>query len=319
MKLLTFDELSDGQHTDRSLVQMAAFGGTFDRRRVEIWRRRTKVLADYVGIFAVDRGTVVGHAFVQRIPYTFPGGTETITGIASVATRSDRARAGVARLVLEEIHRREREAGIHHAALWTNQSWGAHRLYEKLGYRDVYVPVLAVRAPRAPERRPARPTVRAARASDLDGIEAIHARFGQGRLGFARRPAGVLRVAVAAGELRPAEILLARDAGRTLGYAVVDTGRLQTTCGELIGATARARIALARAVEHKGRAGTVTFRDSAVEVLRPWLRGRGYAIAPVGWFVLMGCTYGRADSARAACREFGTDRPGFLCFTGDRF
>ena len=156
MKLLTFDELSDRQHTDRSLVQAAAFGGAFDRRRVEIWRRRTKVLADYVGIFAVDRGTVVGHAFVERIPYAFPGGTETITGIASVATRSDRARAGVARLVLEEIHRREREAGIRHAALWTNQSWGAHRLYEKLGYRDIHVPVLAVRASPGPARRPGR-------------------------------------------------------------------------------------------------------------------------------------------------------------------
>ena len=96
-------------------------------------------------------------------------------------------------------------------------------------------------------------------------------------------------------------------------------GRLQTSCGELIGTTARARIALATAVERKGGAGTVTFRDGAVEELRPWLRGRGYAIAPVGWFVLMGCTFGRSDGARAACREFGTDRPRFLCFTGDRF
>ncbi len=286
---------------------------------MEIWRRRTKVLADYVGIFAVDRGTVVGHAFVERIPYAFPGGTETITGIASVATRSDRARAGVARLVLEEIHRREREAGIRHAALWTNQSWGAHRLYEKLGYRDIHVPVLAVRASPGPARRPAGPAVRPARISDLSGIEAIHARFGKDRLGFAERPAGLLRVAVAARELRPAEILIARDAGQTRGYAMVDTGRLQTSCGELIGTTARARIALATAVERKGGAGTVTFRDGAVEELRPWLRGRGYAIAPVGWFVLMGCTFGRSDGARAACREFGTDRPGFLCFTGDRF
>ncbi len=319
MKLLTFDELSDRQHTDRSLVQAAAFGGAFDRRRVEIWRRRTKVLADYVGIFAVDRGTVVGHAFVERIPYAFPGGTETITGIASVATRSDRARAGVARLVLEEIHRREREAGIRHAALWTNQSWGAHRLYEKLGYRDIHVPVLAVRASPGPARRPAGPAVRPARISDLSGIEAIHARFGKDRLGFAERPAGLLRVAVAARELRPVEILIARDAGQTRGYAMVDTGRLQTSCGELIGTTARARIALATAVERKGGAGTVTFRDGAVEELRPWLRGRGYAIAPVGWFVLMGCTFGRSDGARAACREFGTDRPRFLCFTGDRF
>jgi GNAT superfamily N-acetyltransferase len=319
MQLLTFDELSDRQHTDRSLVQMAAFGGTFDRRRVEIWRRRTKVLAEYVGIFAVDRGTVVGHAFVQHIPYTFPGGTETIAGIASVATRSDRARAGVARLVLEEIHRRERKAGIRHAALWTNQSWGAHRLYEKLGYRDVYVPVLAVRAPVAPQRRLARPRVRGARVSDLSAVEALHAGFGRGRLGFAERPEGLLRVAVAAGELRPKEILLAREAGRTLGYATVDTGRLQTSCGELVGATAGATVALARAVELKGRTGTVTFRDGAVEGLRPWLRSRGYAIAPVGWFVLMGCTFGRGVGAKAARREFGTDRPEFLCFTGDRF
>ncbi len=154
MKLVGFDELPDSYDSDRALVQLAAFGGFLNRRRIDLWRRRTSVFADYFGIFAVDAGTVVGQTFVLRIPYTFPHGTESISGIAGVATRLDHARTGVARRILEEVHRREREAGIGYSTLWTNRSWGAHRLYEKLGYRDVYAPPGAVRVPPARSPRP---------------------------------------------------------------------------------------------------------------------------------------------------------------------
>ena len=155
-------------------------------------RRRTSVFADYFGIFAVDAGTVVGQTFVLRIPYTFPHGTESISGIAGVATRLDHARTGVARRILEEVHRREREAGIGYSTLWTNRSWGAHRLYEKLRVRDVYAPPGAVGVPPARSPRPGR-TVRPGHRSDLEAIEELHSRYTEGRWGFTQRPPNFAR------------------------------------------------------------------------------------------------------------------------------
>jgi GNAT superfamily N-acetyltransferase len=320
VKLLTYDELPDRCEASRAIVHLAAFGGFPDRRTIEIWRTRTSSFADYVGVFAVDRGTVVGQTFVDRIAYTFPHGTETVAGLAGVATRLDYARAGVARRVLEDVHRREQEAGIEHAILWTNRSWGAHRLYETLGYRDVYEPPWAARQNGSPVRRGLPRGVRAARRSDLEGIEGLHARFGRERWGFAQRPAGFLRAAVAAGELRPKEqILVAHDRGGLSGYAVFESSRSRALCGELVAASNPVRARLASALEARTGARALAFRDGAVDALAPWLRRRGYVTASAGWFGLMGLALGKERARGALQREFGTRDPRFLCFTGDRF
>ncbi len=189
MRFLTYDELTPSMEVDRTLIHLASFGGAWSRRSIEIWRRRSRMLADYVGVFAVERGRLLGQTFVLRIPYTFSEGVETVTGIAAVGTRPDRGRAGVARAILTEIHRREKEAGVRFSTLWTNRSWGAHRLYEALGYRDVYSSPWAVHAPsqRSLKRREG---IHMARATDLTEIEQLHRRITEGRTGFLRSEPG---------------------------------------------------------------------------------------------------------------------------------
>lgn len=319
MKLLDFDELPKSYDPGRAIVSLAAFGEVRHRRTIDLWRRRAHRLADYGGVFAVDHGMVVGQAFVERIPYTFSHGTETVSGIAGVTTRLDHARAGIMRRVLKEIHRREREAGIRHSILWTNRSWGAHRLYEELGYRDVYAPPFAARILPSRRRRPTGTKVRAARQSDLREIERLHARSGEGRWGFAQRPDGFARLAAATGEFRVEDVLVALDRGRPFGYAVYKSDRNRTGCGELVASSASGRALLTAALEARARSGLVAFWAGVVDDLGPELRRRGYVVASAGWFGLMATEFGRERSRAELVREFGTHDPRFRCFAGDHF
>ncbi len=319
MKLLTFDELPASYDPSRAIVSLAAFGEFRDRRTVTLARRPPSRLAEYVGVFAVDRGVVVGQMFVERIPYTFPHGTETVSGIAGVTTRIDHARGGIARRLLEEVHRRERAAGIRHSILWTNRSWGAHRLYEELGYRDVYTPPFAVRTLPSHRPRSLGREVRVARRSDLREIELLHARSGEGRWGFAQRPPGFARREVATGDYRLEDVLVAVDQGRPCGYAVGGDRRGRARCGELVASSASVRALLRAALEARASTGQVTFWDGVVNDMGPELRRRGYVVASAGWFGLMATTFGRERSRAELVREFGTNDRRFRCFSGDRF
>ena len=320
VRLVGYDELPTSMDSGRALVHLAAFGGVADRRSTDVWRRRTSSLADYVGIFAVDGETVVGQTFVLRVPFTFPHGTEMVSGLAAVSTRLDYARAGIARRILEEVHRRERESGIRYSTLWTNRSWGAHRLYEKLGYRDVYDPPLAIRVPTSAPRRQLGRGIRRGKRSDLAEVEAAHARVGEGRWGFATRHRGFARVAAAAGELRPHdELLVSGRSGKISGYAMVDANSHRVICGELVAASASERASLAAAIEQRAGVVPTAFRDSAVPELGGWLHRRGYASTPSAWFGLMACELGRDRTRSSIVREMGTEDPRFLCMTGDRF
>lgn len=320
MKLLTYDELPEASDSGRGLVHIAAFGGFPRRRAIAMVRRQSTRLAEYVGVFAVERGEVIGQAWVEHFPYTFPHGTETVSGIAGVATRLDRARSGIARQILEEIHRRERESGISYSTLWTNRSWGAHRLYETLGYRDIYQPPFAVRVGPTRNSSSGRARIRPGRSSDLDVIEELHARFGAGRWGFATRERGLNRLSERTGDFHPKKQLLVITVdGRPRGYAIVDRTPDRTVCGELVAGSASLRSRLGTAVEARAGSGAVAFRDGAVDSAGPGLRARGYAVAPAGWFGLMGMPFSRPKTQATVVREFGAGGSRFLCFHGDRF
>jgi len=319
MRFLTFDELTPSMEVDRTLIHLASFGGTFPRRSVDAWRRRTKVLADYVGIFAVERGRVLGQAFALRIPYTFPSGTEMVSGIAAVGTRPDRRRAGVARDILTEIHRREKDAGIRYATLWTNRSWGAHGLYEKLGYRDVYSSPWMVHAPF--DHRTRQPSgVRSARRSDLSDLERLHSQQAEGRLGFLREPNGYLTTAVTANELDPEkELVVVRSGGRLRGYAQVETTPYRLICGELVASSRAARRSLVSEIQRRAAHRPFAYQHTPVTDSPELFRGKGFSAVPTGWYVFMANSLGQSWTPRAALSEFATNDPRFLCLSGDRF
>jgi GNAT superfamily N-acetyltransferase len=321
MRFLSFDELSSSMEPERLLIHLASLGGAADRRAIDVWRRRSTIFADYVGVFAVERGHVLGQTFVKRLPYAFPDGSETIGGVASVGTRPDLARHGVARGILEEVHRREREAGIRFVTLWTNRSWGAHRLYESLGYRDIHPVPWAVRPPRASPAsgRPSR-AVRTGRASDLPELDRLHDRLLRGRLGFSARPPRTLETLATTGDLDPAARLLVATSGRSLvGYASVQVARNRALCDELVGSSVGVRRALVTEVERRSNETTVAFCHSAVHDLAPILSAHGYSRLREGWYAYLAAEVGRAWSVREAVARFATHDPRFVCMAADRF
>jgi GNAT superfamily N-acetyltransferase len=320
MRLLTFDELGPSQEAERALIQLSAFNGVFGRRLLERWRSGSEALTEYGGVFAVDRGVVVGQTFVLRLPYQFPDGPKDVSGIAAVATRPDLGHRGVARAVLDEVHRLEREAGRDHALLWTNRAWVAHRFYEKLGYRDIFAPSTAVSPSGAQKVPPTPPGVRRGRRTDADGMVELHQRMGRGRLGFVRRPKGMISVAIGTHELDPNEAILVVPGSRGIeGYAVLQADPYKVLCGELVARSERVRRRLIGAVERRaGRKATVFVQAPTLENA-PELRRRGYTFLDSAWFVLMGRSGPGAVSERAQRRAFGTDTPRFRCDNGDRF
>ncbi len=321
MRILVFDELSAALDLDRSLVHLAAFGGTFPRAAVELLRRRTKSFADYVGVFAVERNQVLGQVFVLRIPYAFRDGPDTLSGIAAVGTRPDHGRGGIARTLMMEVHRRERDSGIRYSALWTNRSWGAHGLYEKLGYRDVYSSPWAVHASasRASRRAPPR-GVGAGRTSDLEGIDRLHDALAAHRLGYFRRPHGFSLAEVRWGGIDPGSNLLVARRGKDLaGYAQLDRSPRRVICGELVARSESIRRALVAEVGRSARGVPYAFQHTPVTDSPALFRGPNYVAAPLGWYGMMGNALGREWSRREAVAEFATEDPRFICLAADRF
>lgn len=317
MKVLTFDELSPDQDRSRALVNLAAFGSVYDRARVEVYRRRLGCFSDYVGVFAVDGGKVLGQVFVLRLPYEFPDGPDVMSAIATVATRPDAGRRGIARRLLREAHRREREAGVRYASLWTNRSWGAHRLYEELGYRDIYATPWAVRSPTS--RQVTKPPVRFATRTDLTAIERLHRQQARDRLGYRERPPGWLRVDVGLGYVDPTSELLVRYRnGKLAGYAHLDRSARRVICGEMVAISATVKRELAAGVGRTAGPLPWAFQHTLVTDDPQMFSGRAF-VNGVGWYVMMGCDLSREWTAEEAAAGFGTRDPRFICLAGDRF
>jgi GNAT superfamily N-acetyltransferase len=321
MRILTYDELSPRMQFERKLVNMASLGGIFSDREVGVVRNLWKCSSEYVAVFAVEKERVLGHIFVLRMPYTFRDGAEPIGCIAAVGTRPDVGRSGIARALLEDVLRREKEAGIRYTALWTNRSWGAHALYEKLGYRDVYSSPWVVRVPEE-RRRKTRVAggVTVGRKEDLAEIDELHRRQAAGRIGYCYRPKGFSRGSAQLGFLDPGKnLLVARKKGVLVGYAHVDRNIFRTICGELVAESSlTARTLCAEIVRRYGK-DPVAFQHTWVTDRARLFASAGYARIPIGWYVMLGQAIGRTWSQREAVQQFATDDPRFICLAGDRF
>ncbi len=320
MRLLTYDELPEEAAASSALTQFSAFGRPWRNGEIDLYRR-SGALAPFVGVFAVEGRQVIGQTYCFRYTYRFPSGEAPVGGVAAVATRPDRTGRGVAHRILEEVHRREREGGVDHILLWTNRSWSAHRLYERLGYRDIYHPLLALRAfgPDAPA--PIRHRVRRARVADVASMEELHAAATRRRWGFGARRPGTLALEVRSEGVKMLQQFWVAVRGRRLeGYAALTENRGRVECGELVARTNAAENALLRQHARRARKRWGVLDYSVASDRRSLLRRERYTLTDQAWFVLMGArTDGRAVSTRRQCATFGTDDSRFVCYLGDRF
>lgn len=318
LRLVPYDQLDPALERERLALTIGAFSGVLDRRALEVLRRGDADPTEYVGLFAVERGHLVGETLVLRMAYRGARGALRVAGVSSVTTRVDARRRGVATALLKEVHRRERARGLPYALLWTSQGWLAHRLYEELGYRDVYTPSIAVRLlPDDGSSRTA-PTLHPARRSDLPALEALHAEVTKDAYGFVPRAERFLSRRREAGGF-PGELWVARRRGRRLGYALVASEQRQLRCGELV-ARPDDLPDLLDALERRARPGLLAIGETPARALAGELRARGYLVRREAvWRTLMALRLDRRRSAEELRRELAVDRPGFVCMGLDRF
>jgi GNAT superfamily N-acetyltransferase len=319
VRIVAWDEVPSARQLDRAALSIGAFSGWLDPRTVRLYRRRRFALSDYVGVAALEGDEVVGQTVVYRLPYRTASGLTTVAGVASVTSRLDRRRRGIASALLEEVHRRERDAGVRFALLWTSQGWFAHRAYEKLGYEDVFTPPLAVRALSRGRRGPRGETLRPARPAELASLEALHGKVHAESHGFAPRPTGFLTVEREAGDLDLGGLLVYRRQGRLAGYAFVARSHALLRCGELV-ARPRELPALLDAIERAAAPGVLALGNTPAHALRPELGRRGYrGGAAQEWRVLMACPLDGRARGRELARALAVERPSFVCMSLDRF
>lgn len=286
MQILDYDELSSGMQTQVHLLDLSAGWGMADFQRVDEARRMKYPAPDYFGVFAVEGGEVLSMVRVLRLPYTTPRGPMQIAAIQGVVTRRDRAREGLARKLLEEVHRRERIAGSRFSLLWTGRVGVAHRLYEKLGYSDVYTPEIAVRHC-AKSAKPKGYGLEKLRTADAGILEEIHTVATKGRLGFTPRPSGLIPSVLNLGFLSLDSLKLIIHGNKPVGYAAMQKSQGWLRLDELVTLDQARPTEVISLLESEASGGWLAIRNTAVRDLLGTLQARGYGITHLAYYSLL--------------------------------
>ncbi|MGA2664156.1 MAG: GNAT family N-acetyltransferase [Nitrososphaerales archaeon] len=289
MRILTHDELPPDLETDLQLLRLSVGWPPRDFRRLSQARRLGYPAADYIGLYAVEDGRVLSTVRAVRVPFTFPDGhSETVSTILSVITRRDCRGRGLARSLIDEVNARERRAGSRFCFLWTEQSLSAHQLYERMGYRDLYVVDLAMRRPSQGGSRPRPGAYTLERLKD-DGaatVERLHAVSTRGRTGFTPRHRGFIRSDRKLGLSGSEPIRLVLKDGRPVGYVALDEAPGWVSVSEVVlttggpsdrGATPAAMTDLVADLERLAARRWLSVWNTVVRDLRHELDRRGYA------------------------------------------
>lgn len=273
--------------------------------------------ADYVGIYAVEKGQVLSAVRVLRLPYTTPNGVQQIAGIQGVVTRRDRGREGLARELLVEVHRREKAAGSVYSLLWTGRGLVAHSLYESLGYRDVYTPDLATLRRGSRVHGPQRYALEGVKEDSLSSLEALHGRATAGRLGFTPRPSGIVRSLIHVGFLARESLYSIFRGEELVGYALLQRQPTWCSVDELVLDPETPLDQVLPALEATALGGWFVIRNTAVRDALPLLRRRGYHYSPFAYYSLLALPLEKPSKNTA--KELGTESPRFTCQQLDYF
>ena len=322
MKLFDLDGLP--QALERQLAGLATAEGDApqDRRLLRQMVRRGYPASEYFGIYVAEAGRLLSKVETVLNSFTLGDHQETVVGITGVITDPDAGRRGLARAAFEEVHRREKRAGRDWAFLWTRRTWGAHRLYEKLGYRDVFFPPSAAR--RAPVRRSLRrrakdARLRVAHARDAPLLERLLATSTQGRIGFLPRFSGSFRFKFEVGWRTPENHLVLETGGRPVGYAHIASTPAALTANEVLTVTPELGAEMVHALERVAAGRWLCFAQTTfASDHRQQLYARGYGLVPSSHLTLMAKPL--AGGARRPLGLAGAcARSEFSCHRGDVF
>jgi len=278
--------------------------------------------SDYWACYAVEDDQILSRVETLHLPFTGRRGPQTVVGIADVLTRPAGVGRGYARKLLGEVHRREVVQGRTWSFLWTHRTWGAHRLYETLGYMDVYSPEYGVR-PRgrlAPRTLPPGYRWSEVDAPEVELLDRLHSESSQDRLGFLPRVPGHARIRIELGWRKRENYRILSGRAGPVGYAyLADESGWNLTANEVV-ITSRAEApTILRALLREARGRMLTLQTTSfVRDHEALLRDEGFALYPSSHVVLMGKALGagrgRAEDLGKCCSA-----PEFSCHRGDMF
>jgi len=181
--ILEYDEVEPLEVLHLNLL---CLGLSLTPERAAMIRREDPRTFPFFCIYGRVDGTIAGQVGVFRLPVVSTKGADEVGGVWAVSTQPSFARLGIAYRLLEEAHDRMRAAGLSYSTLSTNRYQVSHRLYEKLGYEDVFS------SPSVIARRETLPieTGLTAERSDSDRLpmaDQLFERIAGRYLGFARR------------------------------------------------------------------------------------------------------------------------------------
>ena len=318
MQILDHDELSTEAENQVHLLDSTAGWGPMDFQRIAYARKKKESpAADYFGVYAVERGAVLSMVRVLRLPFSTSTGVERIAAIQGVVTRRDRSRMGLARKLMEEVHRREKEAGTRLSLLWTGRGQVAHHLYESLGYSDVYTPEIAIlHCPRkAP--KPKGYELRKIKGADIGLIERLHTEATKGRLGFTPRHPGLVSLLLKLRFISRDSIRLIVTGDEPIGYAFIRRSLGQPSVEELITIDKQEPWDVLSLFESEASGGWLIIRNTAVRDNLKTLQARHYSITYLSYYSLLAAELPRRNHPTP--RALGTTSRLFTCQMIDYF
>lgn len=318
MRITDYDDIPAELEPQVHLLDASTGWMPMDFQRLKEARSLGYPIAPYFGVYAMEGREVESVVRVLRLPYTFANGErKTVSGIQGVVTRRERSGKGLARMLLDEVHRREAEAGTSFVLLWTGHSIMAHNLYLSMGYSDIYTPALAMRKCDLSGAGQQGYTTRALLAEGAETVQRLHTESTAGRVGFTPRAEGLLPALLRLGFVAPDSFELILHGGEPVGYFQLKKERGWIRSDEVVLSKGVDPAVALSALESKGTGGWLTILGTFVSDNADLLRDRGYLMTSHSYSGLLARPLqGGQDDPR---HELGVDQRSFTCHFLDYF
>ncbi len=227
MKIVRYDDVEDWQMSELTL---SCFGHPHSVERTEKEIRTDERLPEWGGkLFLKNEDEeVLGTASLLYPRARTVNGIEKVGGIKSVCSRPSKARKGVARKLLNELHDKMRKKSVNYSTLYTWKGFVAHNLYQDLGYRDLHKIPMAYKKVEDKSS-----PVRLESGKDSEFVKKLYEKSVDNLYGLTVREDSFWEVADVLGHPNNDHLHIAYEGGEKIGYALFKQRRNHMLCNEI--------------------------------------------------------------------------------------
>ena len=316
MKILTYDEVD---HDQALLIHLSGFGWALTEEHVKAMVEHDARIWKPFGIYAVDKGRVLGQIVPFRIPTRTRDGVEDVLGVAEVVTAPGEAQKGIATFLMRRVEEMGVEEGMRTSWLMTGRHLVAHHLYDKMGYFSVSSFPRGMKRLRRTGAKPRGVKISDFRKADQRRLSELYREHVAGGYGFTERQWNFLDFPLAAHVFAKDSIKVARRGKEIIGYSIIRGGPGMLSLVEVVAPKLSDFRAIVRSMESR-RKGALALAGSLIwERQREKFRSLGYKISPVHWYRLMAKPLRKGFSRRQIEHAYGIDDGRFVFMALDGF